>query len=83
VNPKKLYTILGILAFCFLCGGGYADVKSKANNNEKNHIELKKETNQNIKEIRQDQTKMLVQQTGLKKDISYLISMIEDLKKSD
>ena len=36
---------------------------------------------ENIKEIKADQTEMLIQQTNLTKDMSYLISMVEDLKK--
>jgi len=82
----QLKTVSVIVGMLVIFGSGVAawsDVKNKAANNEKNHYELKKETNQNIKEIKTDQTTMLVQQTSLKKDISYLISMIEDLKNSN
>jgi len=79
MNGKRLYVIFGICSFIFLAASGYAEVKIRSINNEKKITE----TSGDIKEIKEDQTIMLIQQANLEKDISYLILMVEDLKRSN
>ena len=77
---KKVSIFLGVFVILGGAVAGYTEVKIQAKQNKEDLNELKKETNENIKEIKKDNQKMLIQQTNLKKDISYLISMVESLK---
>lgn len=57
----KLGLTVGILFFSV--AAGYTEVKIRSINNEKDHLEYKRETNESIKEIREDQKKTLIQMT--------------------
>ena len=85
---KKIYISFGIFVILSTGVVGYTEVKIKASNNEKNLTELKKETSQDIKEIKKDQTKMLVKQGSMSADMTHvlkqqtrILTILEDLKR--
>jgi len=74
-NGYKIKLGITIGSLFFFIAVGYTEVRIRSVNNEKNHIEYKKETSENIKEIKKDQTTLLVQQTRI-------LTILEDLKRS-
>ncbi len=71
-NLKKLGILLGILVIFGSGVAGYTDVKNDTGDNERSIIEI----HVDIKEIKTDQTKMLVQMTRA-------LTILEGLNKSD
>lgn len=87
-NGSKIKLGLTIGVVFFAVASGYAEVKFRSINNEKNVDALKKETNDNIKEIKKDQTTMLVKQGSMSTDITHvlkqqtrILTLLEELKK--
>jgi len=71
-NGFKIKIGLTIGVLFFSVAAGYTEVKIRSVNNEKKITE----TNKDIKEIKKDQTKMLVQQTRI-------LTILEDLNRSN
>lgn len=75
-NGQRVKIGLSIGIVFFAVATGYAEVKFRSINNEKNLIELKQETREDLKEIKMDIRDLLVQTTEV-------LTQVKDLKRSN